>query len=144
MSKTRQKFYSNTYEDSGKKIKEKSKIHMSPSKIAVRRNEKSIILSIKDLTPKHKMDHSKKRDLKRLLLSGDKSTPCFEKCLSTKSIHKTPKVKPKKLFKSNKKTCFQNHQSKMLKESANKMISQQQKNCNFIVYSRSKKKKFKK
>ena len=139
MSKTRQRFYSNTYEQSEKN----NQIQLQKNKILMigNKNENNIILSIKDLTPKHKFGNSKKQDLKRLLLSNDKSTPCFEKCLSTKSIHKTPKVRPKKLFKSNKKTCFKSKQSKMLKDSAKNLISQNQKPANLIVYSRSKKKK---
>jgi hypothetical protein len=141
IGKTRERFYSTTYEKSEKRIKKNKKESLSHVDSSNWNKEgKSIILSIKDLTPKqnHSMN-MKKQQLKKLLLSNDKSTPCFEKCLSTKSIQKSPKIHPKQLFKSSKKTSFPK-QSQMLKESAKKLVSLQQRPMNVIVYSRSKKK----
>ena len=156
MGRTRQRFYSSTYERSAD-LQEKRKKRLnaseqepkmvSPLKQLLKgkgrpRQEGSIILSIKDLTPKNTNSvNLRKQDLKRLLLSNDKSTPCFERCLSTKSIHKTPKVRPKKLFKSNKKMSFRNAQGHFLKESASKLVEGSSKPSNVIVYSRSKKKR---
>ena len=140
ISKTRERFFSTTYENSEKRnmgVKKKESLsHVDCSRW--NNTGKSIILSIKDLTPKQNQSmHMKKQQLKKLLLSNDKSTPCFEKCLSTKSIQKTPKIRPKQLFKSTKKMRKQVHS---LKESAQKMISNDPKPINLIVYSRSKKK----
>lgn len=141
-AKTRERFYSINCEKSGRKGKVQPRPKLGPRAFVKEpfEAEKNIILSIKDLTPKHnRTGHVRKQNLKRLLLSNEKSTPCFEKCLSTKSIQKTPKVKPKQLFKSTKKISLRK-QSSLLRESAKKLVTTDQKPANVIVYSRSKKK----
>lgn len=141
---TRERFYSITCEKSGRKVPAKRQSRPRPgSRVPLKKPyepEKNIILSIKDLTPKQDRSvNMRKQNLKRLLLSNEKSTPCFEKCLSTKSIQKTPKVKPKQLFKSTKKISLRK-QSSILKESAKKLVTGDHKPPNVIVYSRSKNK----